>query len=79
MIKKIISFAICAFIFCLAACENEPPSIRNPIYNIVSYEDGSYLGNKGGIFLSVHFILYDENGREDIGDISLINTDYGYC
>ena len=59
MIKKIISFAICAFIFCLAACENEPPSIRNPIYNIVSYEDGSYLGNKGGIFLSVHFILYD--------------------
>lgn len=79
MIKKIISFIICAFIFCLAACENEPPSIRNPIYNIVSYEDGSYLGNKGGIFLSVHFILYDENGREDIGDISLINTDYGYC
>lgn len=78
MIKKIVLFAIFAVIFCLAACENEPPSIRNPIYNIVVYEDGSYLGNKGGVFLSVHFILYDENGREDIGDICLINTDYGY-
>ena len=60
MIKKIVLFAIFAVIFCLAACENEPPSIRNPIYNIVVYEDGSYLGNKGGVFLSVHFILYDD-------------------
>lgn len=77
--KKIILFAILAFSFLLVACENEPPSIRNPIYNIVVYEDGSYLGNKGGVFLSVHFILYDENGHEDIENIRLINTDYGYC
>lgn len=76
--KKIISLAVLVLIFCLAACENEPPSIRNPIYNIVVYEDGSYLGSKGGVFLSVHFILYDENGHEDIENIRLINTDYGY-
>ena len=77
--KKLILFVVYVFIFCLIACENEPPSIRNPIYNIVVYEDGSYLGNKGGVFLSVHFILYDESGLEDIADIRLINTDYGYC
>lgn len=76
--KKIILLAVSIFIFCFTACENEPPNIRNPIYNIVVYEDGSYLGNKGGVFLSVHFILYDENGHEDIETVRLINTDYGY-
>lgn len=77
--RKNILYIVLFFSLCLLACENEPPSIRNPIYNIVVYEDGSYLGNKGGVFLSVHFILYDENGYEDIENIRLINTDYGYC
>ncbi|HBD92788.1 MAG: hypothetical protein A2015_08705 [Spirochaetes bacterium GWF1_31_7] len=60
------------FIF---SCENEPPYIRNPVYNIVVYQSGAGAGPSTMVFLSVHFILFDENGFEDISDISLIHVD----
>lgn len=65
-------------LFC-NSCDNEPPYVKNPIYNVIVYEPGGALGNSGGIFLSVHFVLYDENGLEDIQEIQLVNMDQDYC
>ncbi len=62
----------------LVSCENEPPFVSKELFNVVSYESESLLGDSAGVFLSIHFVMYDENGIDDITDIHLINTDFDY-
>ncbi len=61
------------FISIFFACDNEAPVINSPIYNFVCYDSDGIGGSKRSIYLSVHFMLYDGNGVEDIVSIDLVN------
>lgn len=70
--KKLI---LLFFILFLISCENEAPYIKNPIFNVIIYQPGGTAGRSLTAFLSMHFVLYDENGIEDITHIDIIHTE----
>lgn len=74
--KKYILFIIMLII--LICCGNEAPIINFPIYNILVYENGSLNMPNDGIFLSIYFILQDDNGIEDINNIKIIHMETEY-
>jgi len=81
IIKKISKFLLILFIilfFLFIDCGNEPPVISAPIYNILIYQKGSFNLSRDSIFLSVYFVLFDENGYEDINRIKITHTQTDY-
>lgn len=62
----------------LIGCGNEPPIINYPNYNILIYEGGSLNIPSNMMFLSVYFVLQDDNGIEDINSIRVIHTETEY-
>jgi len=66
-------------IFALISCGNEPPSISFPTYNILIYQAGCFENILNDyIYLSIYFILNDENGFEDIKEVKITHIDTEY-
>lgn len=59
----------------LISCGNEPPIITFPNYSILTYEGGSLNNPTDIMFLSIYFVLQDDNGIEDVNRIRVIHTD----
>lgn len=74
-------FLFLIIIFILISCGNEPPSISFPMYHILVYQQGS-LNNQlnDTIYLSFYFLIFDENGEEDINELKIthIETEYSW-
>jgi len=75
--KKIALLII--IIVVLISCGNEPPSISFPTYNILIYQAGCFENILNDyIYLSIYFILNDENGFEDIKEVKITHIDTEY-
>ena len=76
--KKIILFIL--LIISLIGCGNEPPVILSVKHNILIYQSKSFNNPEDMIFLSVYFILDDDNGFEDIREVKIIHsaTEYSW-
>ena len=74
--KKIIFWFLLGII--LSSCGNEAPVITFPMYHILIYQGGSLNIPNDSIFLSVHFILQDDNGMDDISEIKITHSETEY-
>lgn len=73
--KKIVNLFIVSLILFFLACGNEPPVISFPSYNVLIYQKGALGINKDSIYLSVFFIVEDENGTEDITKVRVTHIE----
>ncbi|MCG8571607.1 MAG: hypothetical protein MJB14_15840 [Spirochaetes bacterium] len=71
--KRILLLLIIAML--ILACGNEPPVIETPIYQVIVYQQKSFNLPNASVFLSIFFDLYDENGIEDINEVTFIHID----
>ena len=75
LMKRLFIFI---FLIFLISCGNEAPTVSFPIYNVLIYQSGSLRMPSDSIFLSIYFILNDENGMEDIDTIKITHIDTEY-
>jgi len=73
--KKIVNLFIIPLILFFLSCGNEPPVITFPSYNILIYQKGALGAAQDSIYLSVFFILEDENGLDDLTKIKVTHID----
>jgi hypothetical protein len=73
--KIIFSLIVLFFIF---SCGNEPPIISFVNYNVLIYQKGGLINTDDSIYLSVYFVLDDDNGIDDIAKIKIIHTQSEY-
>jgi hypothetical protein len=57
-IRLVFMFTITVIII---SCGNEPPNISFPTYNILIYQSKSFNNPSDNIFLSLYFVLYDDD------------------
>lgn len=77
--KKIFFYIIFILIlFLVISCGNEPPVISSSMYQILIYQKDSLNIPRDSIFLSIYFILEDDNGIDDIVDVRIIHTKTDY-
>ena len=77
--KKFFFYILFTIIlFLLIDCGNEPPVIISSMYQILIYQKDSLNIPKDSIFLSIYFILEDDNGIDDILDVRIIHTNTDY-
>ena len=62
----------------LFSCGNEPPNISFPVYNILIYQAKSFNNPTNNIFLSLYFVLYDDDGFNDITVIRITHLKSEY-
>ena len=64
----------------LFSCGNEPPNISFPVYNVLIYQANSFNNPSDNIFLSLYFVLYDDDGFEDISKVKIthIKSEYSW-
>lgn len=72
----IIFFII--ILFLVASCGNEPPAILSSMYRILIYQKDGLNIPDDSIFLSVYFIVEDDNGIDDILNVRIINLNTEY-
>nr|HPO50109.1 hypothetical protein [Spirochaetota bacterium] len=75
MIKRIVVIFI---IFAFFSCGNEAPTISFPMYHILVYENGALQSPNENIFLSLYFLISDDNGIDDIKSVKLTHIDTEY-
>ena len=64
--------------FMILSCGNEAPSVSFPIYHILIYEDQALQVPNSSMFLSVYFVINDEDGMNDIKSVKLTHIDSEY-
>jgi len=62
-------------LFNIICCGNEPPIIISSLYKILIYQKDSLNIPNDSIFLSIFFIIEDDNGIDDIVNVRIIHTD----
>jgi hypothetical protein len=74
-----IFLLIILLLFALS-CGNEPPNISFPVYNILIYQAKSFNNPSDNIFLSLYFVLYDDDGFDDISTVKIthIKSEYSW-
>jgi len=70
-IKIIFSFFI---ILSIISCGNEPPNLSFPTYNILIYQSGAFSVPNDSIYLSMYFVINDDDGFEDITKIKITHV-----
>jgi len=74
-IKSLIIFVVLIILF---SCGNEAPYIEFPVYNILIYQEGALSMYDDSIFLSLYFILFDDDGNDDIAEVKITHTKTQY-
>ncbi|HOV15794.1 MAG TPA: hypothetical protein PK771_16005, partial [Spirochaetota bacterium] len=75
MIRKVVLFFILMMIL---SCGNEAPTISFPMYHVLIYENGALQMPADSIFLSLFFVISDDDGINDIKSIKLTHIDTEY-
>ena len=70
-IKRFTIFLVLIILF---SCGNEAPVIEFPIYNILIYQEKALSIPNDSIFLSLYFILFDDDGNDDIVEVKITHT-----
>lgn len=78
MKKIIFIFFFIILLFLTVSCGNEPPVILSSMYRILIYQKDSLSIPDDAIFLSIYFIIEDDNGIDDITSVKIINLDTEY-
>ncbi len=76
-VKNLFIFLVLIIIF---SCGNEYPVVEFPIYNILIYQEGALSVHNDSMFLSLYFILFDDDGNDDIVGVKIthIKTQYSW-
>lgn len=60
------------------SCGNEPPIVKSPIFSVLVFQKESLNMYKDSLFLSLYFIMIDDNGEEDLHEVRITHIDSEY-